>query len=564
MYVTFCFNRRRQGCFRLRGFLPPGPDGVRLIKDYPSGLRIKKAFAYFDNQKISLENLVAELKEDFGQTKCLSVNSKEDSEEKQLIVNSLEDKDNEVRVVFAVDKLNEGWDVLNLFDIVRSYETRDSKGGRPGRTTVSEAQLIGRGARYFPFQLNGHGEKYKRKYDKELENEMRALEELYYHSSHNPRYIQELQQALIQTGIMPERAKEIQVKLKDNFKKTDFWKSGIIFLNNRIANDRADIFGFSDIKISQRHKYYLRTGYTEDSTVFNDTPRTASEKKSKIYKVSDFGQNLIRKALQKKQFYKFSNLKKYFPHLSSITEFITSPNYLGRLEVEVFGTSKQIQNLHLKAKLKIALSVLETIAKEIETGTAEYIGTKEFKPLAIAYCFKDKTLKIVLDEGSDKEYGRGMREARNYELQLDLSKKDWYVYDENYGTAEEKYFVKFINNAIDKLKENYSDIYLIRNERFFKIHQFSDGAPIEPDFVLFLKEKNSKKALVYQIFIEPKGEHLIANDQWKENFLKDIEAECKIEKIFQDRDYKLVGMPFYNEKLKKKEFEDKFKEVTNT
>ena len=44
--------------------------------------------------------------------------------------------------VFAVDKLNEGWDVHNLFDIVRLYNTRDpDKSGKVGKTTMSEAHL---------------------------------------------------------------------------------------------------------------------------------------------------------------------------------------------------------------------------------------------------------------------------------------------------------------------------------------------------------------------------------------------------------------------------------------
>ena len=51
---------------------------------------------------------------------------------------------------FAVDMLNEGWDVLNLFDIVRLYDTRDGKvtknGFVAGSTTNAEKQLIGRGA----------------------------------------------------------------------------------------------------------------------------------------------------------------------------------------------------------------------------------------------------------------------------------------------------------------------------------------------------------------------------------------------------------------------------------
>ena len=61
-----------------------------------------------------------------------------------------------------MQKLNEGWDVLNLFDIVRCYTTRDAKAGKPGKTTVAEAQLIGRGARYFPFVTDDYPDQYQR------------------------------------------------------------------------------------------------------------------------------------------------------------------------------------------------------------------------------------------------------------------------------------------------------------------------------------------------------------------------------------------------------------------
>jgi type III restriction enzyme len=66
-----------------------------------------------------LQNLVDELKEDFGEEKVLSANDNKDLVSIKL--NTLEDKNNLIRAVFAVAKLNEGWDVLNLFDIVRLY-----------------------------------------------------------------------------------------------------------------------------------------------------------------------------------------------------------------------------------------------------------------------------------------------------------------------------------------------------------------------------------------------------------------------------------------------------------
>ena len=82
------------------------------------------------------------LQSNFKKSFILNTNSNEDASKHQLLLNSLEDKENEIRVIFCVDKLNEGWDVLNLFDIVRLGNPKGNKA-----TTTKEVQLIGRGAR---------------------------------------------------------------------------------------------------------------------------------------------------------------------------------------------------------------------------------------------------------------------------------------------------------------------------------------------------------------------------------------------------------------------------------
>lgn len=54
----------------------------------------------------------------------------------------------------------------------------------------------------------------------------------------------------------------------------------------------------------------------------------------------------------------------------------------------------------------------------------------------------------------------------NPELQYDIQSADWYAYDENYGTSEEKRFVKYIASQVRDLHNKYAgaEIYLIRNE----------------------------------------------------------------------------------------------------
>ena len=99
-------------------------DDIKRIASNASG-DVKDVFSYIAENGIELDNLLLEIKEDFKEDNLLLVDGNNISSDKQLKLNSLEAKSNEFRVIFAVDMLNEGWDVLNLFDIVRLYETRD-------------------------------------------------------------------------------------------------------------------------------------------------------------------------------------------------------------------------------------------------------------------------------------------------------------------------------------------------------------------------------------------------------------------------------------------------------
>src|SRR5699024_4998074 len=130
--------------------------------------------------------------------------------------------------------------VLNLYDIVRLYETRQGgKAGKPGAYTIKEAQLIGRGARYFPFLLENESidrdqaDKSVRKYDHDLDNPSRLLETLLYHSKQDSKYITELRLALRETGLLPDEVTEVTYELKSSFKQTDFYHNAMVFSNSR-------------------------------------------------------------------------------------------------------------------------------------------------------------------------------------------------------------------------------------------------------------------------------------------------------------------------------------------
>ena len=515
---------------------------------------LTKAFNFImDERGMSAADFARELQGDFAPEKVVNVNDTKDLEKRQIELNALEDRANEIRVIFAVDKLNEGWDVLNLFDIVRLYDKRDGRENKVGKTTMAEAQLIGRGARYFPFVAPEQPDaaREKRKYDSAVENPLRILEELHYHCSHNPKYIQDIRNALRETGMLDETARTVKLRLKDGFRKSSLYRSGHVWANDRIKNAREGVKGLDAYKVEGPFTYpTLMTGRVTESAAFGGGQLTlrpsSKEPVSRDFRLADFGRAVLGFAMDANDFFHFGNLRTYFPKLSSASEFLSSGTYLGGVTVAVRGLPDDLDNLTARQKLDIAQYVLHQIESGVKRESVEFVGTKDFKPYRIDERFTDRTLKLRIEGETGLSWVKGESNVPGLE-QIDLTAKDWHAYDDSYGTDQEKHFIKYLNDQADRLHERYDDFYLLRNEKAVKLYAFENGQAFEPDFVLFLRKKGEETSTILQLFIEPKGDHLKLTDSWKERFLKDIEEQGRIETVFQGRDYAVYGLPFFNE-----------------
>src|SRR3990167_2226225 len=396
---------------------------------------VQRAFRFFDEHRISDEQLVERLKREFHPDFCLSVNDEKEKENYQILVNTLEDNTNRIRAIFAVQKLNEGWDVLNLFDIVRCYEARDTGRAKIGTTTISEAQLIGRGARYFPFVLPSSNDRFRRKFDGDLEHELRVLEELHYHSINDSRYIAQIRQALIEQGMMDEGEVTRELKLKESFKKTQFYKYGIVWLNERRPKDYQRVRSFADLGVKKRnYTHFIATGHGgatvalengEKGLVVKDEPR-------QDVKVQDIERNIIQSALARNPFFTFATLKRYFPHLPSVRDLIASDDYLGGLEITFQGNVQGLDENRLE-KLAAMSGLLSQIESEIRANVTDYEGTRDFRRDWVREVFKDKVLKF------DPQNPRAADDAQ---FEHFVSAKDWFAFNTVYGTSEEKAFVR--------------------------------------------------------------------------------------------------------------------------
>lgn len=529
---------------------------LRRISELTDNETLGEAYAYFEKNGISFDQLAQELREDFSAEHCISANDDKEAAAKQIALNSLEDASNPYRAVFEVKKLDEGWDVLNLFDIVRLYETRQSGGKKISPATVSEAQLIGRGARYCPFQIDDEQEKYKRKYDTDIGNPLRICEELYYHCQNDSRYIGELNNALREMGVDIENRTVRTYVLKDCFKSDALYREGLVFTNDRVEKSRKDVDGL--LPSVREHVYTIKfaTGSSGEDTLFG--ARNASTERQKatyvyrtsIGEIAEMNYAIVHKALCKYSVLKFNTLKSYFPNLKSTREFITSENYMGGIKVEITSKYEKPAPYIL---FSACVNVLEKIAALVSAIEVTYEGTTEFKPTHIREIFKDKKCNYtILHDG-----GIGCSQNDTTvpsSWKIDLSKEDWFAFEDNFGTSEEKAFVAYFKTFVPQLKEKYDKVFLVRNERQLHIYSFAGGERFEPDYLLFLHKQNEDGYEQLQVFIEPKGVHLLEKDQWKEAFLLELKEKAVSTFVAKCMSYRIWGFHFFNQQQRKNEF----------
>jgi type III restriction enzyme len=543
-----------------------------MVETYQKGQsRIIDVKRFIGENNISIREIIDYLQYHFAEYNCVITNSKTNKTKKEKtdtetdrLLNSLEDKENHIRAIFTVQRLTEGWDVQNLFDIVRLYEGQNTGGsnkGNRGGATTSEVQLIGRGVRYYPFDFQ-EKEKNRRKFDNDLNHELRVLEEFYFHSDNDERYLSELKKELKDKEWLVDNKIARKFEVKKKFLEEDTYKN--IFINKRLDNPKRQKNSLEQISKDFNFEFVVDNLNINETIVkldLNEADRTrystgANDMATLDLKLKDFGRHLAIKAINKlavkeNSIFRYKNLKNELN--INCVEDIFKEEFLGNFRLKIKIPKKNYSgNITLKENLEqieadqilIALMrFFEKIAVSLKQISNPYIGS-EFQSVSFKEVFAEPKVKSILEDDANKA------------IESLIKDKDWYVLSGFHGTSEEQALVRFLSEVMGNFENQYEHISLLRNEEVYKIYDFEQGRGFMPDFMLFLKQKN--KGQYYQIFIEPKGDQF-KDDQgtffgskegWKERFLSQITQKYGNEPILkaENKEFKLYGLPLYNKK----------------
>ncbi|WP_228287622.1 DEAD/DEAH box helicase family protein [Helicobacter pylori] len=463
---------------------------------YSRNAFFKDAKNFFDKQKYT-PNLAAFLQTKFKKSTQINTNNEKQLEKGMLLLNSLEDRDNPKRVIFSVDKLNEGWDVLNLFDIVRLKNKANQK------DTTKDAQLIGRGARYYPFSYNDFKpsriEFYQRKFD--FSNPLSALERLDYHAVYDSEFIAKLNNELQDLGLGFVNEKQT-IPLTPTKRFKCYYASNTKDKNKNLFNkDYSDpvkatlqslhvpLFGF----IVREKKVDFKEENKGDTTYY--IPHTLDK----------IPINYFLKALNLKNL-DFKTLKKAFKKhaFNNKVEFIE--RYVSSLKTN-FHKSQKFDNNEILLKLAVYIieNLKDTLLKEQDKYEVSALELKEFET-------HNKSLSAS-------------------ELEKDIPFYEWLLFKDmrKLDSDLEREFLVFINDNKEVLDKKFKEWCVLRNDHFAELKVFCniEDSPyyaqgFEPDFILFA-QTHEDEFLGFTCYMEAKGEHLEPSNAWKKEFLEMLE-----------------------------------------
>ncbi|MGL2792971.1 DEAD/DEAH box helicase family protein [Helicobacter pylori] len=501
---------------------------------YSRNAFFKDAKNFFDKQHYT-PNLTALLQTKFKKSTQINTNNEKELEKGMPLLNSLEDRDNPKRVVFSVDKLNEGWDVLNLFDIVRLKNKASQK------DTTKDAQLIGRGARYYPFSYNDFKpsciEFYQCKFD--LSNPLSALERLDYHAVYDSEFIAKLNNELQDLGLGFVNEKQT-IPLTPTKRFKCYYASNKREKNNNLFN--KDYSDPVEATLKSLHVPLFGFNVREKQVDFKE-----ENKGDRTYYIphtlDKIPINYFLKALNLKNL-DFKTLKKAFKKHAFNNKVGFIERYVSPLKTNFHKNQKFDDN---KILLKLAVYIIEnlkdTLLKEQDKYEVSALELKEFET-------HNKSLSAS-------------------EWEKDIPFYEWLLFKDmrKLDSKLERDFLDFINKNKEILDEKFKEWCVLRNDHFAELKVFCniENSPFyaqgfEPDFILFA-QTHSDEFLGFTCYMEAKGEHLEPSNAWKKEFLEMLEnATLKS----HNKKLHLKGLPFFtlhNNKVVNDEFATAFDQI---
>ncbi|WRE52387.1 DEAD/DEAH box helicase family protein [Helicobacter pylori] len=491
------------------------PSDLENFFHYSRNAFFKAAKNFFDERNYT-PNLVAFLQTKFKKSTQINTNNEKELEKSMLLLNSLEERDNPKRVIFSVDKLNEGWDVLNLFDIVRLKNKASQK------DTTKDAQLIGRGARYYPFSYNDFKpsriEFYQRKFD--FSNPLSALERLDYHAIYDSEFIAKLKNELRDLGLGFVNEKQT-IPLTPTKRFKCYYASNTKDKNKNLFN--KDYTDPVEVKLKSLHVPLFAFNVREKKVDFKEENK-GDRTYFKPHALNKIPINYFLKALNLKNL-DFKTLKKAFKKHAFNNKVGFIERYISQLTTN-FHKSQKFDNNGILLKLAVYIieNLKDTLLKEQDKYEVSALELKEFET-------HNKSLSAS-------------------ELEKNIPFYEWLLFKDmrKLDSDLEREFLDFINENKEVLDKKFKEWCVLRNDHFTELKVFCniENSPyyaqgFEPDFILFART-HGDEFLGFTCYMEAKGEHLEPSSAWKKEFLEMLEnAALKS----HNKKLDLKGLPFF-------------------
>lgn len=516
-----------------------------LIKKYPQSKVLNIIKDIFKTQE-DKESFIKGLKTFMTRDSMISIHTKNSQKEKEKALRELNkiDELKNLRLVFAINILNEGWDVLSLYDIVKMDQINSNQ-----KETTAEAQLIGRGARLFPYNMEGK-DRFKRKFDGDHQNHLRLLEEMYFYSVNDNKYIEKLRESLVDIGLQdlePDEVKDIKTVVSQRQKLAEMLSvkgRPKIFTNKLLALDH-EIKGIPGYFKGSKTVLTVQFDLSLGTEALLDNKKEGQEglKSASLQDLLKGNEFIFQRALRKLDI--INKGKNGYSDYSQVIKDLNDKELNENLNIEISEGVKGFNNLNYDDKFSLVLTLLNKISEHILKYKGKMYGTQSLEVESyIDETFKEytKSERFCLDykTWTMKEFHLNAKGDPLKERYI-INNSELFYYDKATWDSEvELKLYKFLDENIPA--DQRHKFLIIRNENeSYKVYSTdkdvnseSLGVGFCPDFIILKREEN----FLVEYFLEVKGR--TDTEEWKKSLLKTLLKG--VEKESEGIKYRLEGI----------------------
>ncbi|MCK8627026.1 hypothetical protein [Fructobacillus cardui] len=187
----------------------------------------------------------------------------------------------------------------------------------------------------------------------------------------------------------------LTTRVKESFKRSHVYQHGKLYYNEVEDIPENDYNGLAKygVSVAELPTVNIETATPEESAFSAENFSQNTE--TRLVKIDE---QLVKKAMARNPFFRFQNMKKYMPTLTSLEDFRQAPEWLGAIqEIQAIVSAGAVKNMNRATQLLVVEKYLTYIQRMLVMNYKRQRRTNRFLGVPVKEVIQDYQKRVPIN-----------------------------------------------------------------------------------------------------------------------------------------------------------------------